>query len=181
MSFRQDHIQYNISELANSDLFDIVKHHLNNNTFDDDIITHIYNALKAIAWLHKQGFIHRDIKMENFLLFNHTVKLIDFEFTLYAGERQYTTSRCRAGTIPYLPPELGVKLKQYHVYYTSDSFSFAKSFLVSLQLIEQGHLQRQIYQRVFKPMLRNSPRSRPYIKDSREIMKQTLMNQYYEY
>ena len=50
-------------------------------------------------------------------------------------------------------------------------------------LVRINSVMLYVYEEVHRgqPSFRDSPRSRPYIKDSREIIKQTLMNQYYEY
>ena len=183
LSFQEAHLHYNISELGTKDFFQHIIDHRNNCTYDNNILTHLYHALNAIEWLQHQGYIHRDIKMENFIFLNNTIKLIDFEFCLYAGNKQYVTTNCRAGTEPYLPPELNKKRtgEPYKVYYTADSYSFAKSFLCTTQLIKQTHTQRQVYQHIFKPMLRLHPFSRAYIKDSRQTLKEILMNKYYDY
>jgi len=69
----------------------------------------LWQMLQSIRYIHHYEIVHRDIKMENFLLAqededNPQVKLIDFGFaqTLKAGE---VLSR-RAGTAGYRAPEV---------------------------------------------------------------------------
>lgn len=38
----------------------------------------VVQACAGLAHVHEQGFVHMDVKMENMLLVNNTVKLCDF-------------------------------------------------------------------------------------------------------
>mmetsp|Transcript_3771 Transcript_3771/g.3212 ORF Transcript_3771/g.3212 Transcript_3771/m.3212 type:complete len:158 (-) Transcript_3771:909-1382(-) len=65
---------------------------------------HMYQLLKAIAHMHKNGVFHRDIKPENVLLIDDTVKLADFgscrgiyskqPYTEYISTRWYRAPEC---------------------------------------------------------------------------------------
>jgi cyclin G-associated kinase len=64
---------------AGGSLIDILKNCTT--AFENDVITAIfYQACKAVAHMHMQtpAIIHRDIKIENFLLANGIIKLCDF-------------------------------------------------------------------------------------------------------
>lgn len=64
-------------------------------------------AVSALAWLHKNGIVHCDIKPENMVLQGNTIKLIDFGSALLDGDvpRPRDALRC-FGTCHYAPPEL---------------------------------------------------------------------------
>ncbi len=47
----------------------------------NNINDYIYNIFKAFGYLHQNGFIHDDIKLNNFLFENKRVVLIDFSKT----------------------------------------------------------------------------------------------------
>ncbi|WP_281648903.1 protein kinase [Parendozoicomonas sp. Alg238-R29] len=72
-------------------------------------------AACALSYLHKQGFVFRDVKPGN-LIVNpddlHT-KLTDFGFCIHLHRKARTQSFC--GTIPYLAPEM---VSAFHYQYT---------------------------------------------------------------
>ncbi|KAI9791922.1 MAG: hypothetical protein M1833_001304 [Piccolia ochrophora] len=60
----------------------------------------------AVAYVHNQSCVHRDLKLENILLDkNENVKLCDFGFTReYEGKASYLQTYC--GTVCYAAPEM---------------------------------------------------------------------------
>ena len=122
--------------------------------------------------MHYLEYLHRDIKPENFLIFNKQIKLIDFEFTSYCGENLYLESRIRSGTKRYLPPELSTKQRSYKIYYTSDSYSFAKSFQMLECMIQPDKIY--MFYNLLETMLIEDPLQRMYISNAKNKVKQMI-------
>ena len=69
---------------------------------------YFHQAFKAVEYLHKSGFCHRDIKLENLLLdrkFN--LKLADFSF---ACELDGKNLKTYCGTETYMSPEQQLRM-----------------------------------------------------------------------
>lgn len=59
----------------------------------------------GVGYIHEQGIVHRDLKLENILLdADLNVKLSDFGFTRAYEERQWLSTQC--GTMAYSAPEM---------------------------------------------------------------------------
>lgn len=64
-------------------------------------------AVSALAWLHKNGIVHCDVKPENMVLQGNTIKLIDFGSALLDGDEPGPRDALNCfGTCHYAPPEL---------------------------------------------------------------------------
>ncbi|KAJ9455924.1 hypothetical protein DIPPA_22741 [Diplonema papillatum] len=71
---------------------------------DDKILHFMYQLVKAMDHMHRNGIFHRDIKPENILISNDTLKLADFgscrgiyskqPFTEYIATRWYRAPEC---------------------------------------------------------------------------------------
>ena len=71
---------------------------------------HLRNIVDAVAYMHNQNIVHRDIKLENVLFDqSHNAKLIDFGFSVYAKDKKL---RMFCGTPSYMAPEI-VKRGEY--------------------------------------------------------------------
>ena len=64
----------------------------------------------AVAYLHSEKIVHRDMKLENVLINNENrVKIIDFGFSVKSDKK---LSFC-CGTPHYMSPELALKKDHY--------------------------------------------------------------------
>lgn len=99
-----------VSELARGDLFQIID---DNQTLPEDVLRNVAAQLvSALAYLHKNRIIHRDMKPQNILITGKgALKLCDFGF---ARALSHTTLFLNSikGTPLYMAPEL-VQEQQY--------------------------------------------------------------------
>lgn len=111
--------------------------------------------LEALAYLHAQGIVHRDIKLENILLQkqadgSYLPKIADFGIALHLGQAG-TMASSAAGTNYYLAPEMIYNQYSYKV----DLWSTGMVLLVlaTKNLPFRGTSQRQLFQEIiaFKP------------------------------
>ena len=72
--------------------------------------------LSAIKFLHKYGIVHRDIKLDNILLFNlsdlFNIKLIDFGLSTILSYSQFTNEAY--GSLCYSAPEIHLEIFYNH-------------------------------------------------------------------
>lgn len=72
----------------------------------EEIINFAYNIAKAVAVLHRHGYIHRDLKPENILVNKAgQVKLTDFGIAYHDALFHMTTEGSLLGTPLYMSPE----------------------------------------------------------------------------
>jgi serine/threonine protein kinase len=68
---------YFVFEYCEKTLYEVMKE--NNNKMDlYDIKSTLYQMLHGLAYIHKNGFFHRDMKLENVLMIDNMVKIADF-------------------------------------------------------------------------------------------------------
>lgn len=107
-------------EAGNTDLFSIVFE--SNNTLSTSEIKNIYKqCISAVDHLHINNFVHRDIKLENFVIKSEqnnnskTVKLTDFGFSRKFDKDDtdcLISLKERCGSDEYFPPEFIVPIHE---------------------------------------------------------------------
>ncbi|KAG1449222.1 hypothetical protein G6F56_008708 [Rhizopus delemar] len=110
--YEQDETMYIVMEYGkNGDLFESVASY----QFKEYEIKVIFDQLAhAIAFLHDQNIVHRDIKLENVVIFDREkliVKLCDFGLSTFMKPGILLETNC--GTIMYAAPELVDRPKGY--------------------------------------------------------------------
>lgn len=117
-------IQYLVCEYAEGgDLFDL----LESGDIDHDATLCKRFAMQigdALVYCHSKGIVHNDIKLENVLLQNNSVKLCDFGLAGYVGEVRHGRPH---GTCAYMAPEL-ICVREHESYVVAtgaDVWSFA--------------------------------------------------------
>ena len=73
--------------------------------FAEELIPFLEQAVQALDYIHKHGYIHQDIKPINFLLKDEQLFLADFGTAEYLGVNTHITLQKFAGTVYYTPLE----------------------------------------------------------------------------
>lgn len=83
--YQSDTHLYLVQELcAGGDLFDLLKSQKNGHLSEDETRRLVKQLLSAVKYLHAHNILHRDVKLENFLLTSSgTLKMIDFGVARY--------------------------------------------------------------------------------------------------
>ena len=93
-----------VFEYMKQDLLELMKSKEPNHLTESEIKDIIYQTLLGLAHMHKYGFFHRDMKPENLLINDKTVKIADFglareirslpPYTEYVSTRYYRAPEC---------------------------------------------------------------------------------------
>lgn len=127
-------------EFIENKLSDILKSDIINNTLKVRIVVEIAHAMN---YLHKNGIIHRDLKIENIMLNSvFEVKIVDFGLIriheIFNDEYSFLNESMsyNVGTLAYMSPEM---LNEQEYDYKTDVYSFG----VVLFFIFYGKLPKQ--------------------------------------
>jgi len=69
-------------------------------------LRYILQAVRGLAFLHENGFLHLDVKVDNVLVSNGTAKLADFGHSCRMDSNGVLVSNLSLMTMLYRPPEL---------------------------------------------------------------------------
>ncbi|KAF8813209.1 hypothetical protein BYT27DRAFT_7181632 [Phlegmacium glaucopus] len=72
----------------------------------------MHDVLKALAFLTKRGYVHRDISPGNIIIYNGRAKLSDLEFAKEYGSG--TSNNIRTGTYNFMAVEVETSAYMYH-------------------------------------------------------------------
>lgn len=81
----------------------------------------LLELLQALAYLHRRGILHRDLKPGNILVVDNTVKVLDFGLSLAIARSQTRPQEMVAGTLAYMAPET---LLEEQISAASDLYAF---------------------------------------------------------
>lgn len=106
----QDH--YLILEYLEGQTLRQIIHSIHNNRPWQDLsspekaqlIGYVIQVIEIIIHLHKIGYLHRDIQVDNFIIDNGVVRIIDFELA-YSLKDQMPTPAYGMGTLGFVSPE----------------------------------------------------------------------------
>lgn len=76
------------------------KHILDNNLSEDEVVKLFLRILKVIKYIHKQGYLHRDIKPTNIMIKGKTLKILDFGSSIEKKSRNAEYVRVTSGYSP---------------------------------------------------------------------------------
>lgn len=94
----------------------------------DQQIPFLIQILQALAYIHRRGLLHRDLKPGNILVVNTQVKVLDFGLSIDIDRATGTV-----GTLAYMPPEV---LFGHPAGTSSDLYSFG---LIAYEMIAGRH------------------------------------------
>ena len=103
-----------VFEYMEKDLFELMKSNSPKHLSEAQIRSITYQTLLGLAYMHKYGFFHRDMKPENLLVVGETVKIADFglareirsvpPYTEYVSTRYYRAPECILKSTNYNSP-----------------------------------------------------------------------------
>ena len=96
------------------DLYELMKNQSPRKMSENQIRSIVYQTLLGLQFMHKYGFFHRDMKPENLLRINETIKIADFglareirsmpPYTEYVSTRYYRAPECILKSTNYNSP-----------------------------------------------------------------------------
>ena len=129
-NFQDQHYMYFVLELCKGgNVMDLLR---KKKYFDEIEAGNITKQmLSALAYLHKKKIIHRDVKINNFLIGdNGVIKLCDFGLSVYSKDLKNETNLPICGTPSYVSPEIVAKTHTHT--YAVDIWAMGISVFVML-------------------------------------------------
>ena len=154
--FRKFQTIYIIMELCTGgELFDKLYDQPSEKFSEPDARSLMIRMLRALSYLHANGIVHRDLKLENFIFSDKSasaeIKLIDFGFSRQYLERSESMTRL-VGTCYYLAPEV---LEQHYTE-ASDLWSLGVvAYMMLTGLVPFGGNDNDAIQRTIRQKTRN--------------------------
>ena len=128
---------------------------------EEQIIDIFYQLLSGYRVLHSHGIVHQDLKLENVLVSNGTLKISDFGFSIL--REKYVQSLTREGTRLYMPLEKLTDPK-YMADEKTDIYALGVMLFESIARCHPYiHSRHYKTQKEFIAMLRQAPLARPKI------------------
>ena len=103
-----------VFEYMDTDLLELMKSREPKQLSEDQIRDIMYQTLSGLAFMHKYGFFHRDMKPENILITGNRIKIADFglareirslpPYTEYVSTRYYRAPECILKSTNYNSP-----------------------------------------------------------------------------
>merc|ERR1719221_189306 len=102
-----EELLYVVMEKGDTDLASLLKKYASNKELTPAMIKHYWaEMLHAVACIHKNGIIHKDLKPANFMLVAGRLKLIDFGIaSSIQSDKTSITIFNQMGTFNYMSPE----------------------------------------------------------------------------
>jgi len=113
----------------------------------------IRQTVSAFATMQKHGIFHSDIKLDNFVIKDGTVKVIDFGVSQELKKKTFlfktSTGPIKGGTLPYLPPEVFLDASSKMCFGPIDVYSWGISMyqLITGKTIEQLGTECELYKK----------------------------------
>ena len=120
--------------------------------WQDAIVQAFLQVTEALAYLHRKGLVHSDLKPANMVIADGRVVLIDFGLFCNAEHRGFERPR---GTVYFSAPEVLLPRKEYRVDHRSDLYALGVSLYRGLT----GRYP--IVGRTVEEILENHQRARP--------------------
>jgi len=197
--FKDNIFYYLILEYANGgDLFD----KLNDIELDEyNMLSVLYNISLLIQFIHTKNIVHADLKLENILIKDNSLKLCDFGFSKFNNVDAFG----HYYTIPYAPPEQLVEVNYnnkvdiwalgiitYYFYFFKFPFNYT-NISISCDKEEINHVLTQFksekldftirsinpqFQTLILQMLNLDQKERPNITNVIKQIKQIILTNY---
>ena len=113
---------------------------------------YIKQMIEGLRYFHQLGYIHFDVKLENYIVINEQVKLIDFGFSEKKNEMKLDYSKLRKGTSGFVAPEI-YYLKPSNIKYIDERIDIWSLGICILIILKKDGLKYELIKRMNKEIL----------------------------